>query len=69
MFQAQQVRQVQINKGERMNCYTDHNEDIRTKGDCDYCGSTEKEGKKSDETDLLINNVLVVRSSQKRLGK
>jgi len=52
-----------------MNCYTDHNEDIRTKGDCDYCGSTEKEGKKSDETDLLINNVLVVRSSQKRLGK
>ena len=22
-------------------CYSDHNEDIRVKGDCDYCGGTE----------------------------
>ena len=21
-----------------MTCYSDHNEDIRTKGSCDYCG-------------------------------
>lgn len=24
-------------------CYSDHNEDIRTKGSCDYCGGTDKE--------------------------
>lgn len=24
-------------------CYSDHNEDIRTKGDCDYCGGTERQ--------------------------
>jgi len=24
-------------------CYSDHNEDIRTKGSCDYCGGTENE--------------------------
>ena len=22
-------------------CYSDHNEDIRVKGDCDYCGGTD----------------------------
>lgn len=26
-----------------MSCYSDHNEDIRTKGSCDYCGGTEPE--------------------------
>ena len=26
-----------------MTCYSDHNEDIRTKGSCDLCGSTEVE--------------------------
>lgn len=25
----------------RVACYSDHNEDIRTKGACDYCGSDE----------------------------
>lgn len=29
-------------------CYSDHNEDIRTKGTCDYCGSERIE----DEDDL-----------------
>jgi hypothetical protein len=24
-------------------CYSDHNEDIRTKGTCDYCGSDERD--------------------------
>ena len=24
-------------------CYSDHNEDIRTKGSCDYCGDSIKE--------------------------
>lgn len=28
-------------------CYSDHDEDIRTKGSCDYCGSTRIEGEKS----------------------
>lgn len=27
-------------------CYSDHNEDIRVKGDCDYCGGTEIQIKK-----------------------
>lgn len=27
-----------------MSCYSDHNEDIRTKGSCDLCGGTEPEG-------------------------
>lgn len=27
-----------------MTCYSDHNEDIRTKGSCDLCGGTEPDG-------------------------
>jgi hypothetical protein len=27
-----------------VSCYSDHNEDIRTKGSCDLCGGTEPEG-------------------------
>lgn len=26
-----------------MSCYSDHDEDVRTKGSCDYCGSTRPE--------------------------
>lgn len=33
------MRQGQATRGVR--CYSDHNEDIRTKGACDYCGSDE----------------------------
>lgn len=26
-----------------MTCYSDHDEDVRTKGSCDYCGGTDPE--------------------------
>ena len=30
-------------KEAKIKCYSDHNEDIRTKGSCDYCGGTKPE--------------------------
>lgn len=30
-----------------MTCYSDHNEDVRTKGSCDYCGGNEIESTRS----------------------
>ena len=33
------AQEIKMKKEEM--CYSDHNEDIRVKGDCDYCGGTE----------------------------
>lgn len=35
-------------------CYSDHNEDIRTKGVCDYCGESEPENPTGFSTDFSI---------------
>ena len=31
-------------------CYSDHNEDIRVKGSCDYCGDTELDSTLEDDS-------------------
>ncbi len=36
-----------------MSCYSDHNEDIRTKGSCDYCGDTKPDKVSKELTKAL----------------
>jgi len=36
-----------------MVCYSDHNEDIRTKGSCDYCGGHEPDDARNEDQLLM----------------